>query len=185
MGKVRGYSGGVGTPRGTKVLYMSESRALAVLEVLVHFTNNLPDKYVIGSAEIPDDLALDVSQVELGDNWQTPLPKEQALTRRIGDEWTRSRRSPVLRVPSVSCVRNQSRTESGASEFLTNPVCRTPTVPALTLDFCGPLRRSAQKSGPSKTIEFGVGRRCRRMVYHDPSVNSRTHSSSGSPRIAC
>jgi len=29
---------------------MSESRALAVLEVLVHLTNIWPDKYVIGSA---------------------------------------------------------------------------------------------------------------------------------------
>jgi len=93
--------GGRWNSKGTKVLYMSESRALAVLEVLVHFTNTLPDKYVIGSAEIPDDLAMDVSEVELGDNWQTPLPEEQALTRRIGDEWTRSGRSAVLRVPSV------------------------------------------------------------------------------------
>jgi len=60
-----------------------------------------PDKYLIGSAEIPDDLAIDVPEVELGDNWQTPLPEEQALTRRIGDEWTRNRRSAMLRVPSV------------------------------------------------------------------------------------
>jgi len=93
--------GGRWNSRGTKVLYMSESRALAVLEVLVHLTNTLPDKCVIGSAEIPGDLAIDVSAVELGDNWQTPLPEEQALTRRIGDEWTRSGRSAVLRVPSV------------------------------------------------------------------------------------
>jgi RES domain-containing protein len=80
---------------------MSESRALAVLEVLVHLTNTLPDKYVIGSAEIPDDLARDVSEFELGDNWQTPLPDEQVVTRQIGDQWTRNGRSAALRVPSV------------------------------------------------------------------------------------
>jgi len=62
---------------------MSESRALGVLEVLVHLTHTLPDKYVIGSAEIPDDLAIDVSGVELGDGWQTPLPEEQALTAAL------------------------------------------------------------------------------------------------------
>jgi hypothetical protein len=42
---------------------MRESRALAVLEMLVHLTKTLPDKYVVGSAEIPDDLAKDVSDV--------------------------------------------------------------------------------------------------------------------------
>jgi RES domain-containing protein len=93
--------GGRWNSRGTKVLYMSESRALAVLEVLVHLTGTLPDKYVIGSAEIPDELAVGVSETELEENWQTPLSEEQALTRRIGDEWSRSGRSAVLRVPSV------------------------------------------------------------------------------------
>jgi RES domain-containing protein len=93
--------GGRWNSRGTKVLYMSESRALAVLDVLVHLTKTLPDKYVIGSAEIPGDLVADVSDVEFGDNWQTPVSEEQAPTRRIGDEWARSRRSAVLRVPSV------------------------------------------------------------------------------------
>lgn len=44
---------------------------------------------------------MDVSEVELGDNWQTPLSEEQALTRRIGDEWAFRGSSAVLRVPSV------------------------------------------------------------------------------------
>jgi len=93
--------GGRWNSRGTRVLYTSESRALAVLEVLVHLTISLPDKYVIGSAEIPDDLAMDVTDGELGDDWQTSVPEEQATTHRIGDAWARSRRSAVLRVPSV------------------------------------------------------------------------------------
>lgn len=108
---------------------MSESRALAVLEVLVHLTNTLPDKYLIGSAEIPDDLAIDVPEVELGDNWQTALPEEQALTRRIGDEWTRNRRSAMLRVPSVIVFGKQFHPEPGARRLLTNPICRSSAFP--------------------------------------------------------
>ena len=93
--------GGRWNSRVTKVLYMSENRSLAVLEVLVHLTHTLPDKYVIGSAEIPDDLAMDVPDVGLGDSWETSVHEEHALTRRIGDAWARSRHSAVLRVPSV------------------------------------------------------------------------------------
>lgn len=42
--------------KGMRVLYMSENRSLSVLEVLVHLTDTLPDKFVLGSAEIPDDV---------------------------------------------------------------------------------------------------------------------------------
>jgi hypothetical protein len=35
---------------------MSENHSLAVLEVLVHLSGTLPDKYVLGSADIPDNL---------------------------------------------------------------------------------------------------------------------------------
>jgi hypothetical protein len=37
------------------VVYMSENRSLAVLEILVHLSDVLPDKYVLGSADLPDD----------------------------------------------------------------------------------------------------------------------------------
>ena len=34
---------------------MSENRSLAVLEVLVHLSGTLPDKYLLGAADIPDE----------------------------------------------------------------------------------------------------------------------------------
>jgi len=119
-----------------KVLYMSENRSLAVLEVLVHLTDTLPDKYVIGSAEIPDDLAMDVPDVELGDSWETSVHEEHALTRRIGDAWVRSRHSAALR--------EDTRT---SREFIFS----IPSRSNLTPDCCGPLCLSARKSHPSET----------------------------------
>jgi hypothetical protein len=108
---------------------MSESRALAVLEVLVHLTNTLPDRYVIGSAEIPDDLAMDVTEFELGENWQTPVPRGAgAYTphwRRMDSKRTFCRASG----PLGNCVRNQSHPEPGAPGLLTNPVRRSSPVP--------------------------------------------------------
>jgi RES domain-containing protein len=95
-------AGGRWNSTGTRVVYMSENRSLAVLEVLVHLTDTLPDKYALGSAEIPDNIARDaVEESTLPFGWGTLIPREQYVTRKIGDEWMRSRRSAVLSVPSV------------------------------------------------------------------------------------
>jgi RES domain-containing protein len=81
---------------------MSESRALAVLEVLVHLAVEIPDKYVIGIADIPADLEIStVSDRELLSGWRTPLSSQQMVTRQIGDNWARNDKSAVLSVPSV------------------------------------------------------------------------------------
>jgi RES domain-containing protein len=83
-------------------LYMSESRALAVLEVLVHLAIEIPDKYVMGEAELPWDLeTVTVSESELPTGWQTPISAQQTATRQIGDKWVRGGQSAVLSLPSV------------------------------------------------------------------------------------
>lgn len=84
------------------MLYMSENRALCVLEVLVHLTDTLPDKYVLGQADIPNDLSYEkVDESALPPNWKTLSVSEQTATRRIGDEWLARKSSAVLWVPSV------------------------------------------------------------------------------------
>jgi hypothetical protein len=55
---------------------MSESRSLAVLEILAHLSDVLPDKYVV--------------------------VEEQHATRQLGDEWLRRGNSAALSVPSVT-----------------------------------------------------------------------------------
>ena len=51
--------GGRWNSKGVRVLYMSENRSLAVLEVLVHLSGTLPDKYLLGAADIPEDVAVE------------------------------------------------------------------------------------------------------------------------------
>ena len=38
---------------------MSENRSLAVLEVLVHLSGTLPEEYFLGTADIPEDVAIE------------------------------------------------------------------------------------------------------------------------------
>jgi RES domain-containing protein len=40
-------AGGRWNSKGARVVYMSENRSLAVLEILVHLSDVLPDKYVL------------------------------------------------------------------------------------------------------------------------------------------
>ena len=95
-------AGGRWNSKGSRVLYLSESRALCVLEVLVHLTDTLPDKYVLGEAAMPDDLSYEeVRESTLSSEWKTFLISEQSQTRQVGDEWIARRSSAVLLVPSV------------------------------------------------------------------------------------
>lgn len=94
--------GGRWNSKGTRVLYMSENRSLAVLEILVHLASSLPDRYVLGTADIPRDAAVEIlDESRLSANWSTLDPREQVGTRQIGDEWVAEQRSMVLSVPSV------------------------------------------------------------------------------------
>ena len=94
--------GGRWNSKGTRVLYMSENRSLAVLEILVRLSASLPDRYVLGAADIPDDAAVEIlDESRLPANWSTLDPREQEPTRVIGDEWIAQQRSAVLSVPSV------------------------------------------------------------------------------------
>lgn len=81
---------------------MSENRSLAVLEILVHLSATIPDRYVLGTAEVPNDVAVEfVNDSALPENWSTLDPREQSKTRSFGDEWVKQQRSAILSVPSV------------------------------------------------------------------------------------
>jgi RES domain-containing protein len=95
-------AGGRWNSKGIRVLYMSENRSLAVLEVVVHLSGVLPDKYLLGSADIPYNMPVErIVDGDLPEAWSTLIPAEQVATRRIGDAWVDRRRSAILSVPSV------------------------------------------------------------------------------------
>ena len=81
---------------------MSENRSLAVLEVLVHLSDSLPDIYLLGAANIPEDVAIErIADKDLPEGWSALSPREQVATRLLGDVWVAQQRSAVLSVPSV------------------------------------------------------------------------------------
>jgi RES domain-containing protein len=141
--------GGRWNSKGNRVIYASENRSLAVLEILVHLSDVLPDKYVLASADLPEALVIEsVSEQELPDIWATLNVAEQQATRKIGDEWLQHRRSAVLAVPSVV---------SGERNFLLNPA--HPEFARITLHDPVPFRldvrllKTAQSAELQKTVQ--------------------------------
>lgn len=97
-GAARG--GGRWNSRGVHVAYTASSRALAILELLVHVAReNAPSDYVFVEAEVPDDAVEQLNIAQLPAGWRTEPPPSSL--RAIGDEWARANRSLALRVPSA------------------------------------------------------------------------------------
>ncbi len=86
---------------GRPIVYLAESPAGALTEVLVHLEldpEQLPRTYKLLKIHIPEELAVrDFPRKKLGKNWQNDL----TITRTIGDEWLASLEPALLRVPSV------------------------------------------------------------------------------------
>ena len=91
------YVSGRWHQRGNKIIYTAESLALATLEIFVHLESDRVPLVAI-KAYIEDKLAVEeVNNLPL--NWQesTTYPELQ----KIGTEWLKSGRTPVLKVPSA------------------------------------------------------------------------------------
>jgi len=98
---------------GTRIVYCSESRALAALEQLVHLhRNQLPPHFACFGVEIPDSLAItEVRLQDLPAEWRRhPGPPE---LQDIGTGWAESGETVSLKVPSAIVP--------GEHNFLLNP----------------------------------------------------------------
>ena len=87
--------------RGIRVVYASESRALAALEQLVHLhRTRLPDDFVCFTVEIPYELAIrEVPVGALPLEWRRhPSPPD---LQEIGSSWVSDGDSVCLKVPSA------------------------------------------------------------------------------------
>jgi RES domain-containing protein len=103
--------GGRWNSPGRPALYLAESRALAMLEVLVHLDLDaqlIPQDYVF--------MAVDFSALEDASGWMEDgpsLPPSDAECRAIGDAFLDAGHALALRVPSILVPR--------ASDFILNP----------------------------------------------------------------
>lgn len=95
------HVGGRWMPRGYRVVYTSESAALAVAENLVHADpTELVGRYWFVPARIPDDLAIaGVSAKDLPEDWRKT--RRYPECQRIGLAWHRARGHVGLMVPSA------------------------------------------------------------------------------------
>lgn len=86
---------------GTYMVYTSESRALATLEVFVHLVINedLPlDRYYV-EIDIPDMVTiLELNIKDLPNGWDSKPPVK--ITQFIGDDFVSGNSAAVLKVPS-------------------------------------------------------------------------------------
>ncbi len=87
--------------QGHPVLYLAETPAGALVEVLVHLElhpGHLPKSYKLLKAEAPDNISVrTIGKADLAENWTRDL----TASRTLGDEWLRSRATALLRVPSA------------------------------------------------------------------------------------
>lgn len=93
------YGGRWNSP-GTRVVYVSGSQSLAVLEMLVNGVQpHDAEKYVRIPVDIPKTLIDVLPPENIPSNWNaSPIPIE---TKEIGDRWVDAGSKPVLRVPSA------------------------------------------------------------------------------------
>jgi RES domain-containing protein len=104
-------NGGRWNSAGVPAIYTAGSIALAILEMLVHGVAPLVANYSVIPVTFDSALLQNVDVSALPAGWNKyPAP---AVTIGIGDEWLRSRRSVVLRVPSAVVA--------SESDYLLNP----------------------------------------------------------------
>jgi RES domain-containing protein len=85
---------------GNSIVYLAESAAGALLEVLVHLEledTDLPQPYNLLRVTVPSEIQIERLQVPNDHTWK----RDEHLTQAIGDEWLRSTRSALAVVPSA------------------------------------------------------------------------------------
>jgi RES domain-containing protein len=91
--------GGPWNSIGHRVIYGAETYAGALLEVLVHANLSHPPKnHRVVRIQIPNEMAIEIVSIEQIKDWDA---EDMMASRAFGDEWIRTLRTAVLRVPSV------------------------------------------------------------------------------------
>lgn len=111
---------------GLPVIYASETYAGALLEVLVHANLSGPPKnHRVIQIDIPEKIDVEAVAAEQIDGWDHA---DMIASRAFGDKWIESKRTAVLKVPSVI-------TRGRDNNLVINPA--HPQFPLIT---CGPAK---------------------------------------------
>lgn len=88
-------------PNDVEMIYTAGSRSLACLENVVHRNQiGLNQSFKVMTIEIPDDLRiLTIELKKLQEGW-TEF-QHMPLTQKLGEDWIKELKSPVLKVPSA------------------------------------------------------------------------------------
>lgn len=112
---------------GLPVIYAAETYASALLEVLVHANLSEPPKnHRVIQINIPEEIKVETVGAEQIEGWDHP---DMIASRAFGDRWIESKRTAVLKVPSVI-------TRGRDNNLLINPA--HPQFPLITY---GPAER--------------------------------------------
>lgn len=85
---------------GKPMVYLASSRALAVLEVLVHLSPTMfPGGFCIAQIEVPDNSFQSVEIKQLPVNWQDISPP--TALKKVGDGFLKQQDKLLLKVPSA------------------------------------------------------------------------------------
>lgn len=85
---------------GRRILYLAESPAGAMIEVLVHLElneNNWPSDYELLRVAVPDGIEIETIRVTDDESWKFDL----SVSRGLGEEWLTSAHTALARVPSI------------------------------------------------------------------------------------
>lgn len=86
---------------GSRIVYLAESPAGALIEILVHLELDqfeLPDTYKLLRVSVPAEIqAEDITGWERDKRWKQRL----RLTRALGDAWLHATRTALAKVPSA------------------------------------------------------------------------------------
>ena len=99
-GEGASLTGGRWNSKGVRVIYASESLALALLEIMANARRTIPPGKEFFTIDVPDDVRVEVLRShDLPARWMSaPAPRR---IQEIGDEWIQKVRSVALIVPSA------------------------------------------------------------------------------------
>jgi RES domain-containing protein len=97
---------------GRRIVYLAESPAVAMLEMLVHMeydVENLPGEFTLLKISAPDTLKISILDPSKNPHWR----EQSVFTRGLGDKWLAGGGSLLANVPSAVATHT--------SNYLLNP----------------------------------------------------------------